>query len=107
MLKHFLPMVEVSTHDGFLQRLSTVQPGLTPVLALLAFSAALLPLLASDPTSVAALQAQRQRLHQEPPQANAYYNQSLTMFGQGWDDHRYRFNKEGRLVPSWVDSCKE
>ncbi len=107
LLKHFLPMVEVSTRDGFppasVDSATGAHTGIGPV----GFSAALLPLLASDPTSVAALQAQRQRLHQEPPQANAYYNQSLTMFGQGWDDHRYRFNKEGRLVPSWVDSCKE
>ncbi len=49
----------------------------------------------------------RMLLRQSPPLADAYYNQSLTMFGQGWDDRRYRFNKEGRLVPSWVDSCKE
>jgi len=69
------------------------------------FSAALLPLLASDASAAAALSAQREHLRQSPPLADAYYNQSLVMFGQGWDEHRYRFDKDGRLQPNWTSPC--
>jgi len=77
------------------------QSGTGPV----GFSAALLPLLGSDPTLAAALAAQRERLHHEPALADAYYNQSLLMFGQGWDEKRYRFDKDGRLQPNWTGTC--
>ncbi|MNP57650.1 Endoglucanase precursor [compost metagenome] len=64
-------------------------------------------MLAASPDSVAAVKTQRQRLQQQPPLADAYYNQSLTLFGQGWDQQRYRFDKNGRLVPNWIAACKK
>jgi endoglucanase len=63
--------------------------------------------LAADASSAAALSAQRERLRQSPPLADAYYNQSLLMFGKGWDEQRYRFDKDGRLQPNWTSTCTQ
>lgn len=30
-----------------------------------------------------------------------YYDQALILFGQGWDDGRYRFDSSGKLQPQW------
>ena len=30
-----------------------------------------------------------------------YYDQALILFGQGWDEGRYRFDSTGRLLPEW------
>lgn len=70
------------------------------------FSAALLPLLSrqSDPS---ALQRQQQRVEQQPPAADAYYNTVLTLFGQGWLDGRYRFSPQGELILQGSSSCQE
>lgn len=105
LLLHFKPMIEATARLGYVpEQVDTAtgqQSGTGPV----GFSAALLPLLASDPTLAAALAAQRERLHHEPALTNAYYNQSLLMFGQGWDEQRYRFDKDGRLLPNWTGTC--
>lgn len=76
------------------------------------FSAATLPfLLALQRGKAAARQRERlaQRLSQRPsraappPQAR-YYDEVLTLFGQGFVDRRFRFTKDGALVPAW-SSC--
>ncbi|MNO39534.1 Endoglucanase precursor [compost metagenome] len=107
LLKHFAPMAQETAQLGHppeaVDTLSGVASGAGPA----GFSAALLPLLASDPRYANGLEAQRERLRQNPPLADAYYNQSLMLFGQGWDEQRYRFEKDGRLVPGWVDACTE
>jgi endoglucanase len=107
LLKHFLPMVGVTALQGVPPERIDSATGAVSGVGPVGFSAALLPLLASAPEADAALKVQRERLRKEPPLAEAYYNQSLMMFGQGWDEHRYRFDKEGRLTPSWGGSCKE
>ena len=32
---------------------------------------------------------------------------ALVMFGQGWDEQRYRFDKDGRLQPNWTPPCTQ
>ncbi len=107
LLAHLQPMVGLTAEHGFvpekIDSASGADSGTGPV----GFSAALLPLLAASPDSAAALAAQRQRLKQQPPLADAYYNQSLVLFGQGWDQQRYRFDKDGHLVPNWTAACKK
>lgn len=46
------------------------------------------------------LVAMRQKLGLGP-QPN-YYDQALILFGEGWDEGRYRFDAGGRLVPQWA-----
>jgi endoglucanase len=46
------------------------------------------------------LVAMRQKLGVgKPPN---YYDQALILFGEGWDEGRYRFDAGGRLVPQWA-----
>ncbi len=107
LLEHFAPMAQAAARLGHppetVGTVSGAAEGVGPV----GFSAALLPLLSSDSRYSDVLRTQRERVHQQPPLADAYYNQSLLLFGQGWDEQRYRFEKDGRLVPNWVDACKK
>lgn len=70
------------------------------------FSAALLPWLAAQEQG-AALNVQRRRLAAAMRDglvgsARNYYDQVLLLFGLGWDEQRYRFDLQGRLVPGWA-----
>lgn len=106
LLAHLQPMVQLTAQHGFVPEKVDSAAGTDTGTGPVGFSAALLPLLAASPQSAAALAAQRQRLQQQPPLADAYYNQSLALFGQGWDQQRYRFDKDGHLVPNWTAACK-
>lgn len=102
--KHFAPMVSLTQTLGHppetVDALTGKYSGTGPA----GFSAAMLPLLASADSP--ALAVQQARVQQEPPAADAYYNQSLLLFGQGWADQRYRFDKDGQLLPAWANTCK-
>jgi len=66
------------------------------------FSAALLPMLANARMTVA-LQAHRQRAADGSLQNNqSYYSDALTLFGLGWLEQRYRFNRSGLLNVRWT-----
>lgn len=106
LLAQVQPMVALTARLGHPPERVDIAQGTAEGVGPVGFSAALLPLLASAAEDGAALAAQRERLHQNPPPADAYYNQSLLMFGQGWDQQRYRFDKDGRLLPAWTSSCK-
>jgi endoglucanase len=73
------------------------------------FSAALLPYLhASRQTNAFALQQQRmitKGAGASVPEPLRYYDQVLSLFGQGWIEKRYQFNKTGHLVPRWKLQC--
>ncbi|WP_116812740.1 cellulose synthase complex periplasmic endoglucanase BcsZ [Steroidobacter cummioxidans] len=66
------------------------------------FSAALLPMLANA-RMTAALQTHRQRAADGSLQNNqSYYSDALTLFGLGWLEQRYRFNRSGLLNVRWT-----
>jgi endoglucanase len=46
-------------------------------------------------------------LREQPVEAKAYYSQVLALFGQGFDEARYRFDPHGRLLPAWSAPCSE
>ncbi|MCU1727358.1 cellulose synthase complex periplasmic endoglucanase BcsZ [Pseudomonas sp. 7P_10.2_Bac1] len=102
---HFKPMAALTQTLGYppesVDALTGQYTGKGPA----GFSAALLPLLAS--TGSPAYDVQLARVQQDPPAADAYYNQSLLLFGQGWNEQRYRFDKDGQLLPAWVNTCKK
>lgn len=87
------------------ERVAT-QTGETAGTGPVGFSAALVPYLSAlgDETD-AAVQAQRiaamRAAANAAKQPLAYYDQVLVLFGVGWAQHRYRFDEQGRLVPSW------
>ncbi len=69
------------------------------------FSAAMLPMLASAHMS-AALQTHRQRAADESLQGNqGYYSDVLSLFGLGWLEQRFRFNRAGLLNVRWTPAC--
>ena len=70
------------------------------------FSAAMLPML-SEPQNRVALINQLSRLLDDPPWEGRarYYDQVLTLFGLGWHQGRYRFDKDGRLQRGGDGSC--
>jgi len=69
------------------------------------FSAALLPMLANA-RMTAALQTHRQRAADGSLQNNqSYYSDALTLFGLGWLEQRYRFNRSGLLSVRWTPAC--
>ncbi|QNP61047.1 cellulose synthase complex periplasmic endoglucanase BcsZ [Paenacidovorax monticola] len=64
------------------------------------FSAAMLPFLQAS-GDASALQVQQLRLQARPLRPQAYYEQCLALFGQGWMDGAYRFGPGGQLLPRW------
>lgn len=87
------------------ERVAT-QTGETAGTGPVGFSAALVPYLSAlgDEAGVAA-QARRiaamRAAAQDAKQPLAYYDQVLVLFGVGWAQHRYSFDEQGRLIPSW------
>lgn len=69
------------------------------------FSAAVLPLLANAHLSTA-LQIHRKRAADESLQGNQqYYSDVLSLFGLGWLEQRFRFNRAGVLNVRWTPAC--
>ena len=102
--KHFMPMVALTQTLGYPPESVDAQTAQYTGKGPAGFSAAMLPLLTS--TDSPAKLVQQTRVQQDPPAPDAYYNQSLLLFGQGWDEQRYRFDKDGQLLPAWTDTCK-
>jgi endoglucanase len=70
------------------------------------FLAALLPLLVHFKLD-AAVDATRKRLRTQVLRDNQhYYNDALTLFGLGWLDNRFRFDRHGNLRLPWNGSCR-
>lgn len=67
------------------------------------FSSALLPFLKAYKLSKA-LHQQHQRVIALSPleQTDNYYDQVLTLFGLGWLDGHYKFDRNGQLKPRWI-----
>lgn len=70
------------------------------------FSAALLPLLARS-DQPGALRAYRSRVDAGSLKDNQhYYSDALTVFGLGWMDGRFKFDRHGNLEPQWTTPCR-
>lgn len=102
LVKQFQPMLRLTAQQGFPPESTHTHSGEAAGYGPVGFSAALLPLLSDQPETLA---VQRQRINDNPPGNDAYFSASLTLFGQGWDQQRYRFNRQGKLQPSWGSQC--
>jgi endo-1,4-beta-D-glucanase Y len=70
------------------------------------YQAALLPLLAHFKFT-AAVQSYRQRADAESLKDNQhYYSDALTLFGLGWVEGRFRFDRHGDLRVRWSGPCR-
>lgn len=61
------------------------------------FSGAVLPLFADTDFG----ERQRARLTADAIQAAGYYSRVLSLFGTAWDQRRFGFDANGRLIPAW------
>ncbi|WP_282361556.1 cellulose synthase complex periplasmic endoglucanase BcsZ [Pseudomonas sp. PS01300] len=107
LLRHFAPMLALTLREGMPPESLDTATGKASGQGPVGFSAALLPLLATTVDTRAALNAQRARLRAQPAEPQAYYNSVLAMYGQGWGEGRYRFDKNGRMQPAWSAPCSE
>ncbi|MBJ3814273.1 cellulase [Shimwellia pseudoproteus] len=101
LLNHFTPMLEATARRGAPPEKTGVADGTLTNDGPVGFSAALLPAMQDNP----ALSIQRQRLADNFPARDAYYNYVLALFGQGWDQQRYRFTVNGELVRHRDTTC--
>ncbi|HEY5798691.1 MAG TPA: glycosyl hydrolase family 8, partial [Burkholderiaceae bacterium] len=94
--RHGTPPIEIDTRTG-------VAKGVAPV----GFSAALLPFLAASKQDDLVRQ-QKLRVDAKPPSDGTenYYEQALSVFGLGWMEGRYKFNRDGALSAQWTCAAK-
>ncbi|MHC6223310.1 cellulose synthase complex periplasmic endoglucanase BcsZ [Pseudomonas sp. X10] len=102
LLRHFSPITTLTVRTGQPPESVDARSGKVSGGGPGGFSAALLPLLAASPDG-----AQGQRLRAQEIEPQAYYSQVLALFGLGWDEARYRFDKDGQLLPAWSTSCTD
>ncbi len=101
LLTHFQPMVNATVERGAPPEQADVVSGKLTNDGQVGFSASLLPMLQDNE----ALYVQRSRVAQNYPGKDAYYSFVLTLFGQGWDQQRFRFTSQGELVPDRGQEC--
>ncbi len=101
LLSHMKSMVELTVARGMPPERVDVLTGEASGSGPVGFSAALLPLL----QGTAAAEVQRRRLAERPAGERGYYDAVLTLFGEGWDQRRYGFNRAGELLPNRGDAC--
>ncbi|MBK5074219.1 cellulase [Budviciaceae bacterium CWB-B4] len=103
LVAHYQTMAKLTKDAGLPPETVDTQTGKATGTGPVGFSAALLPFLAGSPAQA----VQRERVINNPPGSDAYYNNVLTLFGLGWDQQYYRFNQQGELQVSWEkDTCK-
>ncbi|QOV63893.1 cellulose synthase complex periplasmic endoglucanase BcsZ [Kosakonia pseudosacchari] len=101
LLEKFKPMASVTTKNGRVPEKVDVATGQIHGDGPVGFSAALLPFLQDRDAQA----VQRQWVADHFPGDDAYYSYVLTLFGQGWDQHRFRFTPRGELQPDWGQEC--
>lgn len=104
LLAAFTPMVNYIARHGYPPESINILTGEANKPGSSGFSAALLPMLIARGDSNL-LQGQLDRLTARPLRADAYYEQVLGLFSQGWRDGYYHFAKNGSLLPQWTESC--
>ncbi|MHB9118818.1 MAG: cellulose synthase complex periplasmic endoglucanase BcsZ [Burkholderiales bacterium] len=103
LLKTFAPMSQYVAAQGIPPLQTKTREGTAIGSGPASFSAALLPFLAAAKLSDT-LHQQRLRVEVKAPldRTDNYYDQVLTLFGLGWIEGRYRFARDGALIPNWT-----
>lgn len=102
LLRALAPMARAVAASGVPPETVQTRTGRTEGGGPAGFSAALLPFLAASGQAKAA-QQQRLRVAAKAPleRTDNYYDQVLTLFGLGWAEGRFRFARDGSLLPNW------
>ncbi|UTH73442.1 cellulose synthase complex periplasmic endoglucanase BcsZ [Chromobacterium sp. IIBBL 290-4] len=106
LLKTYGPMSQATVKQGQPPEKVDTRSGAAEGRAPAGFSAAMLPFLEAQ-NEAAAVQTQLLRMQAMPlsERPDNYYDHVLTLFGQGWQQRRYRFARNGQLLPAWEGSC--
>ena len=91
LLARFKPMATTTIKQGLPPEKVDVATGKRTGNGPVGFSASLLPFLQNRDAQA----VQRQHVADRFPDNNAYYSYVLTLFGQGRDQHRFRFTVQG------------
>lgn len=106
LLQALRPMAERTAAEGAPPERVDTASGAAPNAGPFGFSAALLPLLESSGLpQAAAAQSARAAALAAKESGPAYYSEVLSLFGRGWQERRYRFDRDGRLLPDWSRAC--
>lgn len=97
--KHYAPIVQLTASAGAPPERVDALTGEAEGAAGPESSAALLPLIHA--LDQRALNRQRARLVAGTAANESPALHALRLFGRGWDEGRFRFGKDGRLVPAW------
>ncbi|WP_454780650.1 cellulose synthase complex periplasmic endoglucanase BcsZ [Legionella sp. WA2022007384] len=95
LIQHYLPIISLTQQLGAPPEKIDIVSGKTQGKGSIGFTAALLPLFANIPSE---LVVQRQHIDAVELTADSYYSSVLRLFGEGWDQKRYRFNAQGELI---------
>lgn len=101
LLEKFKPMATATIKNNAVPEKASIATGKVEGNGPVGFAAAMLPFLQNSD----ALAIQRQKVADHFPGSDAYYSFVLTLFGQGWDQHRFRFTPRGELQPDWGQEC--
>ena len=101
LLARLKPMAALTQKNGVVPEKVDVATGKPHGDGPTGFAAALLPFLQDRDAQA----VQRQKVADHFPGDDAYYSYVLTLFGQGWDEHRFRFTPRGELQPDWDQKC--
>lgn len=97
LVPHFRRGLAYLDVDGLPARQIDVIDGSASAPGPLGFSAAVLPLSRDSEFG----ERQRARLTTEAIGKAGYYSRVLSLFGTAWDQHRYAFDKHGKVKPAW------
>lgn len=103
LLKKLAPMGRYVAGNGVPPREVNIRDGASNGSGPIGFSAALLPFLKASGMA-GALHQQNQRIRALSPldRTDNYYDQVLTLFGLGWIEGRYKFDRNGSLKLQWI-----
>ena len=103
LLKKLAPMGLHVASNGTLLREINTPSGPIKESASAGFSSAMLPFLKASKLGTA-LHQQKQRIVALAPfeRTDNYYDQVLTLFGLGWLEGQYKFDRDGLFKPRWI-----
>jgi endoglucanase len=105
LLQQLAPMAHFIQDKGYPPESIDVRTGVANRAGPSGFSAAVLPFLSSSGYSQA-FKEQQWRLESRPLKPDAYYEQVLGLFANGWLQQRFRFDAAGSLSPRWTGNCR-
>ncbi|MCU6435853.1 cellulase [Undibacterium sp. Jales W-56] len=106
LLNAFKPMANLIENKGYPPEFINIRTGEFNHPASSGFSAAVLPFLKSSGAHKA-YKEQNLRIQAQPIKIDAYYDQVLALYAQGWQDQLYQFNGKGNVLPKWKKACRQ